>query len=117
MVKSLKIINLLVSFLLELGALAAFSYWGFKLGSEGIAKVAMTLGVPIVAALTWGTFAAPRAALRVRGWRYSVFAVGFFGLAVASLAATGQFALAILLGGVFISNHVLLYLWRQADWG
>ena len=52
------------AFLLELAALAALAYWGAVSGTGAWAWV---LGVltPLVAAVLWGTFASPRAPVRL----------------------------------------------------
>jgi hypothetical protein len=43
--------NLALRFLLELCALVALGYWGFKTGSGAIAKFALGIGTPLVAAV------------------------------------------------------------------
>jgi hypothetical protein len=48
--------NLLLRFLLELCALAALGYWGFKTGGGMAAKVGLGIGAPLAAALVWGCF-------------------------------------------------------------
>ena len=51
-------INLMVRFLLELSALSATGVWGWKL-SEGWIRFGLALGIPIIIAVVWGTFAVP----------------------------------------------------------
>ncbi|HKO84627.1 MAG TPA: YrdB family protein [Actinomycetota bacterium] len=51
--------NLTVAFLLELCALAALGYWGFRTASGPAAKAALGIGAPLLAAVLWGLFAAP----------------------------------------------------------
>jgi hypothetical protein len=53
--------NLTVAFLLELCALAALGSWGVHVGGGPAAKAALGIGAPLLAALLWGRFAAPRA--------------------------------------------------------
>src|SRR6188768_799962 len=60
-----KIANLAVRFGLELAALAAMGYWGFRVGEGWVASVALGLGVPLIAALAWGIFVSPRATVPV----------------------------------------------------
>lgn len=63
--EAIKTFNLLIRFLLELCILLIFGYWGFKTGSQGLSKVLFGVGVPVVAAVIWGTFLAPKAAWRL----------------------------------------------------
>ena len=58
--ESIKGANLALRFLLELCALVALAYWGFETGSGAIAKFALGIGAPLVAAVVWGAFVAPR---------------------------------------------------------
>jgi hypothetical protein len=51
-------INLAVRFFLELSALAAMGVWGWR-QSEGWLRFVFALGIPIGAAVVWGTFAVP----------------------------------------------------------
>ena len=51
-------INLAVRFLLELSALAAMGIWGWRQG-EGVLRFVLAVGVPVLAAVAWGTFAVP----------------------------------------------------------
>jgi Protein of unknown function (DUF2568) len=51
--------NLLLRFLLELCALGALGYWGFKTGSVTSTKVVLGVGAPLVAAVVRGTFLSP----------------------------------------------------------
>src|SRR5258706_4542265 len=53
--------NEALAFLLELAALAALAAWGFAVGDGGLAKAALAIGAPLLAAVVWGLFAAPRA--------------------------------------------------------
>lgn len=51
-------INLTVRFFLELTALIAMGFWGWKQG-EGLLRFVLALSIPIVAAVMWGVFAVP----------------------------------------------------------
>ena len=54
MLELIKSVNLALRFLLELCALGALGYWGFKTGSTTSSKIGLGLGVPLVAAVVWG---------------------------------------------------------------
>ena len=51
-------LKLTLRFLLELAALAAMGVWGWSL-SDGWLRFLLALGIPLVAAAAWGTFAVP----------------------------------------------------------
>ncbi len=51
-------LNLALRFLLELSALGAMGYWGWT-QHEGPERWLWAIGVPLVAAVLWGTFAVP----------------------------------------------------------
>jgi len=51
-------VNLTVRFLLEMAALVALGYWGWT-QSEGAFRFVLALGIPLAAAVAWGTFAVP----------------------------------------------------------
>jgi hypothetical protein len=47
-------------FLCELGLLAGLAYWGFRVG-EGAWGFVLGIGAPVLAAVIWGLFVAPKA--------------------------------------------------------
>ncbi|MEZ4995328.1 MAG: YrdB family protein [Saprospiraceae bacterium] len=51
-------INLALRFLLELSALAAVGVWGWK-QSDGWFRYVLAIGIPLILAGIWGTFAVP----------------------------------------------------------
>jgi hypothetical protein len=51
-------------FLLELAALVAVGYWGFKV-ADGAPRWLLGLGAPLLVAVVWGLFVAPEASLHV----------------------------------------------------
>jgi len=51
-------INLVVRFILEMAGLVALGWWGWNQG-EGILRFMLTLGIPFLTAVLWGTFAVP----------------------------------------------------------
>jgi hypothetical protein len=83
-------IVLAVLFLLELGALISFGYWGFQLGHGGIAKIALGIGMPLIVAVFWGTFVAPKAAIPVSIPVRIMLQLLVFGSAAAALYASGH---------------------------
>jgi len=107
-VETLKLANLALRFLLELCALAALGYWGFKTGESVVAKVGLGIGAPLLAAVVWGTFLAPRATIPMTGLLGLVLELVVFGLAAAALYSAGRPTLAWVLMLVFVINRVLI---------
>jgi|SRR5215211_4546062 len=91
--ESVKFVNLALRFLLELCALVALGYWSFKGGGGPIMKLALGIGAPLLAAVVWGMFLAPRAAVPSPGLLRLVLELGVFGAAAAALYAAGRPAL------------------------
>lgn len=110
----LKGANLVVSFLLELCLLVAFGYWGFVTGDALWLKLVLGIGVPVLVAVVWGLFMAPKAARPLpRPW-HDVAEVVLFGLGILALFAAGQATLAIVFAVVFAINFVLRLIWKQS---
>jgi hypothetical protein len=76
LLEGVKTANLALRFLLELCALVALGYWGFKTGGGLITKLALGIGAPLLAAVVWGTFLAPRAAVPTPGLLRLVLELG-----------------------------------------
>lgn len=109
----LKNTNLALAFLLELCMLAALGYWGFTLDQGLAVRVGAGLGAPILAALIWGVWMAPRALNRLPEPLHLIVELIIFGLAIAALYAAGRTQLALTFGLVYALNVVLRYAWGQ----
>ncbi len=80
---------LAVRFALELAALAALGYAGWTVPGALWARVALAVGLPVVAAAVWGRWVAPRAPRRLPdpaklGIELIVFAAATVGLLLAA---------------------------------
>jgi hypothetical protein len=106
--------NLALAFILELCALAALAYWGVWTANSTAGSVALGIGAPLVAAILWGLFAAPRAVISRPPLRF-VEKVLVFGAATVALYATGHHALAVIFAIIVIINSVLLHGPGQPD--
>src|SRR5215213_7065272 len=109
----LKNINLALAFLLELCMLAALSYWGFTLDQGLAIRFGAGLGVPILVAVIWGMWMAPRASNRLPEPLHLIVELIIFGLAIAALYAAGRPQLALAFWLVYVLNVVLRYVWGQ----
>jgi hypothetical protein len=111
--EAIKLANLALRFLLELCALAALGYWGFKTGTSLIAKIGLGLGAPLLGAIVWGMFVSPRATVPVPSFLRLVIELGVFGLAAAALYSAGRPNLAWVLALAYVINRALMYVWGQ----
>jgi hypothetical protein len=105
--------NLALRFLLELCALGALGYWGFKTGNVTITKIVLGVGAPLVAAVVWGIFVSPQAPVQLPGVLVLILQVLVFGSAAAGLVATGHRTLALVFVVIVVINAILMHVWRQ----
>lgn len=108
MLAAIKYGNLAVAFLLELCALAALGYWGFHTGSGTGAKLALGIGTPLLAAIAWGTFVAPKAAVSLPAPAHLALQLLVFGVAAAGLAVAGRPTWAWAFGLAVVANLALM---------
>jgi hypothetical protein len=109
----LKGMNLGVAFLLELGAVVAYGYWGFVVGPNTLAKIALGLGAPALAIIVWAIFGAPKSKTHLEGAAYLGLQAIFFGGAALALYAAGQHVAGIVFAIVALVNSAAAAIWRQ----
>jgi len=110
---ALKGINLGVRFLLELCMLAAVGYWGFKTHSSWTIKILFGIGLPLLLAVIWGYFMAPRSAHRLSGIPFTVMDIILLGSGAVALYASGQKTLAWIYAVVLVISEILRLIWKQ----
>ena len=108
----MKPLNLAVKFLLELAALAAFGLWGASIAS-GVVAVLLAIGLPVVVAVLWGAFAAPRARRRLPLRLRAPFELAVFALAALALWQAESLAWGAALGVIAVVNAALLTVFDQ----
>jgi hypothetical protein len=111
--KTLKALNLLLSFLLELAMLAALAVFGIHSGKNGLNQWVLGLSLAALAAVLWGVFAAPKSKRRLRRPARLLFALLLFGLSDAALYAAGEKDWAVVLAVAGLINLSLAALWKQ----
>lgn len=109
----LKGLNLLLRFLLELCMYASVGYWGFKTHSGWVLKLLFGIGLPILMAVLWGIFLAPKATQPLRGISREVLEWVLLGSGALALFASGKANLAWIYLAVLFINKVLLVVWKQ----
>ena len=105
-------INLAVRFLLELAALAALGVWGWQQG-QGWVRFVLAVGMPLLAAVLWGTFRVPNdpgpARVAVPGVVRLVLELAIFGSAIWALADIGASSLSWMMGIVVAIHYLVSY--------
>jgi len=104
--------NLALKFLLELGALAGFAYWGSRTGPTAV-NVLLGVGAPLAMVVVWSRWAAPRASHRLAGRARIALELSVFALAAIALIAAGAPALAAIFAALVVLNAVLLTVFDQ----
>lgn len=94
---------------MELFALGAFSYWGFHMNKGWFINTVFGIGTPLLVAIFWGTFIAPKAAYPVTIPIRILLQLIVFGLATTALFAAGKGKLAIVFGFVVLIEMILMY--------
>ena len=106
-------VALALRFFLELCALAALGYWGWQAGQTPVVKFALGIGAPLMAAILWGLFVAPKATIAAPSGVRLLIELAVFGLAVLALFVAGRPQLALALAIAYVIHRVLLFIANQ----
>ncbi|WP_159103341.1 YrdB family protein [Prolixibacter bellariivorans] len=109
----IKQINLLVSFLLELGLIILAGLWGFQQGENSFMRYVFVVAIPAVIILLWGVWAAPKSKRRLKNPARTIFKLAMMALAVFFAYASGHLVWALSFAVITILNVSLAYLWKQ----
>jgi hypothetical protein len=105
-------INLALRFFLELAALYCMGYWGWN-QHDGFLRYILAFGLPLFAAVIWGTFrvpgdgGAPR--VRVPGVVRLLLEIVFFGFATWGLFDAGARTSGWVFGGLCLFHYLISY--------
>jgi hypothetical protein len=110
---ALKMLNLAVRFLLEICMLAAVAFWGFKTQDSWLMKILFGIGSPVMIAVLWGTFLAPKATRPLSGASFLALELFLFSAGAFALFASGEPALGWVYAIVLVVNKTMLFVWKQ----
>jgi len=108
-VDTVRFLNLGLRFVLELGALVALAWWGFHAGDSTASDLILGFGLPLLAAVVWGLFIAPRARFPVSLKVRAPVEMGIFLAAVLAFWGVGQRGLAVAFALLAAVSELLLY--------
>jgi hypothetical protein len=100
-------IVLLILFLIELVALFSLGYWGFHFNRGWVVRFALGLGTPLIIAVFWGLYVAPKATYPVTIPVRHLLQIAVFTLASIALYASGQKTIAV---GFFVVALIVVSL-------
>ncbi len=103
----IKTANLALRFLLELGGLVALGYWGFSTGT-GDMRFLLGLAAPLLMALAWALFVAPRSVFKLSEAVKAVLGLVILEVCAVALALAGQTLLAVIYGVIVAANAAYL---------
>lgn len=90
--------------------LTALGYWGFQLGPGWAVRVLAGLGAPLLAAVVWGTWVAPKAANQMADPARFAVELMLFTLGAGALSLAGRPGWGAALLVAFLVNRLLLFL-------
>lgn len=96
-------LNLSVRFLLELAALGAIAWWGFRTGGAPLG-----IGAPLVVATFWGLVLSPKADVDLPAVATIALQLAVLAAASAALVGVQRAGLAAALAAVAVANGVLM---------
>jgi hypothetical protein len=109
----LKVLNLVVRFLLELCMLAAVGYWGFKTQSGWGMKIILGIGLPVLIAVIWGLFVAPKARYPLSRISRLVLELVLFGSGAVALFASGKPEFGWAYTVTLVVSEISMIVWKQ----
>lgn len=110
---TLRAANLVLRFLLELAALAAFGYWGVTtVASRGV-QVALAIVLPSIIAIVWALFISPKARFPTGAFGRASLGLVVFLLAAAALWSRDRTTLATTSACLAVVSSVLIFFLPQ----
>ena len=92
---------------------ASLGYIGFHSTTHPYGKYAAALGLPLIAIVLWGLFAAPKSDYRLDPLYRSIFALTLFGITAFLLYKTGNTRLALTFAGIALASELVAVWLKQ----
>ena len=107
--------NLILRFFLEIIALISLGVWGWKQSGSWF-RLLLAIGIPVIIAVIWGTFAVPNdpsrsgsAPVITSGLIRLIIEFGIFGFAIWSLYDMGWNKISLIFGIVVLAHYIISY--------
>ena len=108
-------INLALRFVLEIIMFVAMALWGWRQG-DGFLRFVFALGVPLIAAILWGTFAVPgdpsrsgKSPVRTPGIIRLLLELALFGFGTWAIYDMGYVTVSMVYGALVLIHYGLSY--------
>ena len=108
-------VNLAVRFLLEMSGFVSLGIWGWK-QSDGWLRFVLAIGIPIIFATIWGSFAVPddpsrsgKAPIVTPGIIRLLIEIGIFACATWSLYDVGFNKVSLVFGIIVVLHYMISY--------
>jgi hypothetical protein len=101
--------NFGLAFAVELAGLGIFAWWGWRTGGSTPVRLLLAIGLPVLAMVVWGLFAAPTADYGSPVVT-AVVKVAFFGLAGLALWSLDHWTLGVIFVLVVAANLLAIRL-------
>lgn len=106
--QTLKALNLLIAFLIEVAMLIALGVVGFEMTNAAPLRYILAVALPTVAIIVWAIWAAPKSKTRLSGKWLLMFKLLIFSITSLLLYYTGHALFAIVFGsGAWINTFLL----------
>jgi hypothetical protein len=110
---SMRGLNLVFRFALELLALLALFLWGTALSDDLAVQLVLGLGAPLLVVIVWALFVAPKASRRLPDPLRLVVELVIFALASMAFGLAIGAVVAIMFGLAVVISLALMFLWGQ----
>jgi len=111
--RSMRNLNLVFRFVLELIVLLSLFLWGVSVSDELLVQIVLGLGAAAAAMAVWGLFVAPRASRRLPDPQRLAVEIVVWGAGVLAFVARGELLLGLLLAAAVAVNLFLMFDWGQ----
>jgi hypothetical protein len=103
---TIKTINPVIAFTLEMCMLFGLGYWGYRNNSSPFLKYGFTIGLPLIATILWAIFAAPKSKFRLVNPYRIVFKLTLFITTAFLIYLSGHLQLALLFSTIAVLNEI-----------
>ncbi|MCX4747796.1 YrdB family protein [Kitasatospora sp. NBC_01287] len=104
----LRALNDVLAFFIELAALGFLAWWGYRTGPDTAVHLLLAIGLPLLAAVLWGRYAAPRASVKLPVAGVLLVKALVFGAGALALGARAGWAWGVAFGALALVNTALV---------